>query len=199
VNIWRAALVGTTLLMSWGGVAGASGSASAPIQVRVSLQHGRVLAGQPIKGTVVLTNATSRSITVESCARNGWLQVGLKGRGYAYQPNSTLIACPPSIRIAPGANRFPVTVQTTYEGCLQAGGQSATSLPPCTSAGPPPLPAGKYSATVFIAGLAHVSHTQHATTVTLLRPTGSKSSPPYAPRCPTCPTHPAFGPTPIRR
>ena len=123
MNVCRAALVGIALLVGWGGVAGASGTSSAPIKVGVALQRSRVVAGQPIKGTVTLTNTTSRQITVESCARNGWLQVGLKGRGYTYQANSTLIACPPSIRLAPGANRFPVTVLTTYESCLQPGGE----------------------------------------------------------------------------
>jgi len=199
VNVRRAALVGIALLVGWGGVAGASGPSSAPIKVRVALQHSRVVAGQPIKGTVVLTNTTSRQITVESCAQNGWLQVGLKGRGYTYQASSTLVACPPTIRLAPGANRFPVTVLTTYESCLQPGGESVTSLPPCTSTGPPSLPAGRYSTTVFIMGLPDMTEAPHPITVTLLRPMEPKKSPSSVPRCPNCLTHPAYGPTPIRR
>lgn len=198
MNVSRAALVCMAILVGWGGAAWAGGSLSAPIQVRVSLDHSRVLAGQPIKGTVVLTNTTASQIHVESCARNAWLQVGLKGRGYAYRPVSTLITCPSSIRLAPGANRFPVTVLTTYESCLQPGGESVTSLRPCTSTGPPPLPAGRYSTTVFITGLAHLTDAPRAITVTLHRPTEPKKSPP-PPRCPNCPTHPAYGPTPIRR
>jgi hypothetical protein len=199
VKVFRAALVAIAIFIGWDTVAGASEPSSAPIQVRVALHHTRVVAGSPIKGTVVLTNTTSRKITVESCARNGWLQVGLRGRGYAYQAISTLIACPPSIRLAPGANRFPVTVLTTYEGCLQAGGKSVTSLPPCRSTGPPPLPAGRYFSTVFIMGLAHITKAPRDVTVTLLRPTEPGKSPTNGPRCPTCPTHPAYGPTPIRR
>jgi hypothetical protein len=199
VNVCRAALVGIALLVGWGGVAGASGSSSAPIKVRVALHHSRVVAGQPIKGTVTLTNTTSRQITVESCAQNGWLQVGLKGRGYTYQSSSTLIACPPSIRLAPGANRFPVTVLTTYESCLQPGGESVTSLPACTTTVPPPLPAGRYSTTVFLMGLPHMTEAPRPMTVTLLRPMEPKMSPSSVPRCPNCPTHPAYGPTPIRR
>jgi hypothetical protein len=190
VNVCRGALVGIALLAGWGGVAAASGSSSAPIKVRVALHHSRVVAGPPIKGTVVLTNTTSRYITVESCAQNGWLQVGLKGRGYTYQASTTLIACPPSIRLAPGSNRFPVTVLTTYERCLQPGGESVTSLPPCTSTGLPPLPAGRYSTTVFIMGLANMTQAPRLITVTLRGP---------APRCPNCTTHPAYGPTPMRR
>lgn len=199
MNFCRAALVGTTILVGCGGVAGASGSSSAAIKVRVALHHSRVVAGQPIKGTVVLTNTTSRQITVESCAQNGWLQVGLQGRGYTYQASSTLIACPPSIRLAPGANRFPVTVLTTYESCLQPGGESVASLPSCTSTGPPPLPAGRYSTTVFIMGLPHMTEAHRAITVTLLGTMEPKKSPSSVPVCPKCPTHPAYGPTPIRR
>ena len=199
MNVCRAALAGTALLVGWGGVAGASGSSSAPIKVRVALQRSHVVAGQPIKGTVTLTNTTSRQITVDSCAQNGWLQVGLSGRGYTYQASSTQIACPPSIRLAPGANRFPVTVLTTYESCLQPGGESVTSLPSCTSTGPPPLPAGRYSTTVFIMGLPHLTEPARPVTVTLLRTMEPKKSPSSVPRCPNCSTHPAYGPTPMRR
>jgi hypothetical protein len=167
VNIRWLALAGTALLAGWSGVAGASGSSPAPIKVQVSLDQSRALAGQPIKGTVVLTNATSRPITVETCARNGWLQVGLKGQGYTYEATSTLVACPPSIRLAPGANHFRVTVLTNYEGCLQRGGESLTSLPSCTSTGPPPLPAGRYSTIVSVMGLAQTTQPSHGETVTL--------------------------------
>ena len=199
MNVHRAALVGIALLVGWGGVAGASGPSSAPIKVRVALQHSHVVAGQPVMGTVVLINTTSKQITVESCAQNGWLQVGLKGRGYTYQASSTLVACPPTIRLAPGANRFPVTVLTTYESCLQPGGESVTSLPSSTSTGPPPLPAGRYSTTVFIMGLPHLTEPARPVTVTLRRPMEPKKSPSSAPRCSNCSTHPAYGPTPMRR
>jgi hypothetical protein len=199
VNVLRAALVGISLLVGWGGVAGASGSSSAPIEVHVALQQSRVVAGHPIKGTVVLTNTTSTPVTVESCAQNGWLQVGLEGRGYAYQDSSTLIACPPSIRLAPGSNRFPVTVLTTFESCQQAGGTSVTPLPRCLPSGPPPLPVGRYSTAVFIMGLPQMTQTPRPVDVTLLRPKAPTSSPSGAPRCPRCPHHPAYGPTPIRR
>jgi hypothetical protein len=198
VKIFRAALPGIVLFVLFSGSAGASASSLAPIQVRVVLQHNRVVAGQPIKGTVTLTNTSSNDITVQSCARNGWLQVGLKGRGYTFRASTTLIACPPSVRLIPGGNRFAVTVHTTYQACSQAGWESVTS-PPCRSTGPPPLPAGMYSTSVFILGLAHETQAPRAITVTLLRPPEPKTSPTSAPRCPTCPTHPAFGPTPIRR
>lgn len=198
VNFSRAVLVGIAFLLGWGGVAGASASSSTPITVRVALHHSRVLAGQPIKGTVILTNTTSSVITVESCAANGWLQVGLEGRGYGYQASSTLVACPPSVRLVPGANRFPVTVLTTYESCIQPGGSSVPSLPACTSTGQPPLPAGTYSTTVVIMGLPQMTKAPRPVTVTLLRPMEPKKSPSSV-KCPNCSHHPSFGPTPIRR
>jgi hypothetical protein len=199
VKVNRAALVGIGILVGWGGLAGAIGPSPTPIKVRVAVQHSRVVAGQPMKATVVLTNTTSREITVESCTQNDWLQVGLKGRGYTYQASSTLIACAPSIRLAPGTNPFPVSVLTTYERCLQPGGESLTWLPPCTSTGPPPLPAGRYSTIVFIIGLQHWTEDSRSISVILLRPMQPKRSPSSVPRCPNCPTHPAYGPTPIRR
>ena len=195
----RAALAGLALVAGSGGVAGASTASSAPVEVRVVLRHQRVVAGQPIKGTVVLTNTTSKPITVDSCAQNGWLQVGLVGHGYRYQAGRTLIACPPSIRLARGANRFSVTVLTTYEACVGAGGTSVRSLPACTATGPPPLPAGRYTTTVSMTGLDHLTQTPRPVRVTLLRPPEAKQSPSGAPACPTCPTHPAYGPTPYRR
>ena len=184
VDVRRAALIGVALLVGGGGVAGASTSSSSPIRIRVALDQRRVVAGRPIHGTAVLTNTTSRQVLVQSCARNGWLQVGLKGHGYTFRASSTLIACPPSIRLTPGANRFPVTVLTTYDGCLQPGGKSATSLPACTSKGPPPLPAGRYSTTVFVSGLAHMTEFSRPTTVTLLRPMEQKESPSSVLPCP---------------
>lgn len=199
MNVCRGALVGTALLASWAGVAAASRPSSGPVEVRVALHRSRVVAGQPIKGTVVLTNTTSAIITVHSCAQNGWLQIGLRGHGYTYQASSTPIACPPSIHLASGANRFPVTVLTTYQHCLQPGGDPVTSLPPCLSTGPPPLPAGKYFTTVIVMGLSHMTQRARAVTVTLLTPMEQTKSPPSAPECPTCPSRAPYGPTPIRR
>ena len=156
MKVCRTALVGMALLVGWGGVAGASGSSLAPIKVRVALHHNRVVAGSPIKGTVVLTNTTSRQITVESCAQNGWLQVGLKGRGYTYQPSSTLIACPPSIRLAPGANRFPVIVLTLRKLSPTRRALSHTVATMYANR-PTAIAPGRYSTTVFIIGLPHMT------------------------------------------
>lgn len=140
-----------------------------PIKVHLALHKDHVVAGQSIRGTVLLTNPTSRTITVKSCAKDGWLQVGLKGHGYTYGAISLLIGCPPSIRLTPGANRFSVTVLTRYQGCLQPGGQSVAPIHKCTPSGPPALPSGKYSTIIDITGIP-LSQIQAArpVTVTLL-------------------------------
>jgi hypothetical protein len=194
VSFLWATVVSLVLVLSSGGSNAASGTTK-PIQVRISLHHTRVVAGHSVLGTVTLTNTTMRRISVESCALNRWLQVGLKGDGYAYRASSSMIACPPSIWLAPGANRFPVTVSTTYDRCLTFRKESVTISPPCTV----PLPAQKYSTTIFIVGLAHKTGPPRTATVTLLPRREPKGSPPSFPRCPNCPTHVAYGPTPIRR
>jgi hypothetical protein len=170
-----AATVVLIVLLTVSGTAGASQSISTPVKVHVSLTNDRVLAGQRIKGTVLLTNTTHQTITVNTCAANGWLQVGLKGHGYAYQASSWLILCPPSIHLVPGANRFSVTVLTSYETCSQPDGKSFTPTPRCISNhghppfGSPPLPSGKYSTTVSIFGLPHLTRPPNPVKVTLLR------------------------------
>lgn len=168
----RFALVGfLSLLIGESGVAGASRPPAPPIKVHIALAKHRVMAGQPIKATVLLTNTAHRAITVNACAQNGWLQVGLKGHGYAYAANSLLILCPHSIRLAPGANRYPVTVITTYEGCVQPGGGRATPQTPfCASKGLPALPPGNYSTVVSIMGLEHLTRSPNRIAVTLTEP-----------------------------
>jgi hypothetical protein len=169
VRLQTVAAICLWLLIGVGGVAGASRTASAPIKVHLTLHQDHVVAGQAIKATVLITNPTPRPIIVKTCARDGWLQVGLHGHGYTYEASSLLIKCAPSIRLTPGANRFSVRVQTRYQSCTQPGGQSDTPTHMCTPSGPPALPAGKYSTIIDIAGipLGQIQKAQPVT-VTLL-------------------------------
>jgi hypothetical protein len=152
----------------------AAGSPARPIEVKVDLSHHRVVAGHSIKGTVVLTNTTKKPITVNTCAANGWLNVGLKGPAYTDLPINALIACAPTVRLAPGINRFPVSVITTYSGCVEpqpSGPSTATkSTPICTVDGPPPLPAGSYSTEVAIVGLTGLTRRPNRLAVRLTKP-----------------------------
>jgi hypothetical protein len=160
----------------------AAGATAHPVEVRVVLANKGAIAGHPIKGSVVLTNTTARQIIVDTCAVNGWLAVGLSGRVDSYPFAHTAVGCAPTVRLAPGANRFPVTVITTYSSCVQpqpAGGSSPTpSMPTCTVAGPPPLPAGSYSTRIDVVGLANLTQAPNRVVVHLKAP---KNPPRLAP------------------
>jgi hypothetical protein len=169
--------VATTLTPS---AAGASGSpkgetAKSPITIRVTLDQTRVVAGVPIKGTAVLTNTGHKRVLVQQCAIDGWLEVGLANKATPFSPGFFEVECRPSVVLAPGPNRFPVTVLTTYLSCLQPGGQSEVFVPKClstdqtgSSTTPPPLPVGRYSTKVVTVGLPR--HTASSNSVTLEPP-----------------------------
>lgn len=142
----------------------------APIRVQVMLDTHKSAAGRPIRATVILTNSSARPVTVQACAANQWLQVGLKGNGYTYQPIHTLVACAPTIHLDPGPNHFHATVLTTYQRCID-GGQPTASTPACLGGTmtAPPLPAGKYETSVFVSGLAHLTTPATVQTVSLTR------------------------------
>jgi PASTA domain len=135
----------------------AATAASQLVKVRVILAQRRVVAGHSIRGTVVMTDPTATPITVATCAANGWLAVGLSGRVDSYPFAHTAIGCAPTVRLEPGANRFPIRVITTYAGCTQPqpadGSPPTPSMPTCTVAGLPPLPAGRYATKIDVVGV----------------------------------------------
>lgn len=162
----------------------ASLSPRAPVTVRVALRTDRVPAGVPIRGSVVLTNTTHTTITVDTCARDGWLGVGLHGKVDSVPFWAFGVACPPTVRLTPGANRFPVTVSTSFASCTQPspGGSPPSPLPACTeSAGrlsQPPLPAGRYVTRLSIAGLPGLTRAPNRIVVTLTPPAREPAYPP---------------------
>src|ERR1019366_1365904 len=115
-------------------------------------------------------NTTSKAITVQQCAADGWLLVGLTNRHVAFNPAMPLVTCAPTIRLKPGVNRFPVTVATTYQECLGPGGQSTTYVPPCAGTGEPPLPAGTYGTKIITYGLPTSTPAPRSIKVTLTLP-----------------------------
>jgi hypothetical protein len=146
--------------------------AKALVTIRISLDQTHVAAGTPIKGTAVLTNNGSKTMPVQQCATDGWLAVGLANKAIPYSPGFALVACPPSVVLLPGPNRFPVKVSTTYGSCLQPGGQSVIFIPKCVpntvSANPlPPLPAGRYVTKVVTMGLPSNTAISKSVVVTL--------------------------------
>ena len=125
---------------------------STPLSLAITLDHTLVTAGTPIKGTAVFTNRTGSPITVDACAADGWLDVGLSNHTITYNPANPLIACTPTVQLAPGVTRTPVTVMTTYQGCTQSA-PGTPEYPPCNPDGLPPLPAGTYHTVVITSGL----------------------------------------------
>src|SRR5665213_2534753 len=61
---------------------------STPISIRITLAHTSVIAGTPIKGHAVITNNTGKPVTVETCAANGWFNVGVTNHDIPYDPVS---------------------------------------------------------------------------------------------------------------
>ena len=143
---------------------------------------------------MVLTNTSDRTITVDTCAVNGWLSVALGGHGIAPYSFHTAVGCNPTVRLAHGAHRFRVNLITTYGGCAQAepaGNLPSQSVPACvlSSGGrisQPPLPAGKYSAVVQLVGLDGETRAQNRVVVTL----AASKKPLVYPPCTDLPGHP---------
>jgi len=144
---------------------------AAPISVFLELAHPRSLRGVPIAGTVIMTNRTPHAITVETCVKNGWLDVGLVNGAISFDPAHTEIGCNPTQSLSPGSTRFPVAIVTTYQSCTQAGGSATPSIPSCSAIiTPPPLPAGRYWTKIVISGLDGETQLPAPTLVTLTSP-----------------------------
>jgi hypothetical protein len=165
------------LALGWGAPATAQETTAHPVKVHLTLAAHRVVAGHPIKGTMVLTNTSDRVITVNTCAIDGWVAVGLSGHGISPSFFHPAVGCDPSVRLAPGSHRFHVTVSTSYTSCTAAdpaGNAPSPSFPNCTESNgkqiPPPLPAGKYSTVVQIVGLDGETQSPNRVVVTLSAP-----------------------------
>lgn len=126
--------------------AGPSPSAArTPVTIRLRLDRTEVVPGAAIRGVATLTNTTRRTITVETCAADGWLDVGLSNQHIGFEPACGAVACAPTVHLAPGPNRFPVAVATTYDACTQSATRATSQEPACSSNGLPPLPTGIYT------------------------------------------------------
>lgn len=141
---------------------------AAPVEMRLVLDRTRVSAGTPIRGEPLLANTTGRVITVKACARDGWLSVGLTDSEVSYNPLNPLIVCPPTIRLSPGLNRFPISISTNFQACTQTSSQATEQLPACTSHGMPSLPPGRYTTEIVTSGLPAGTQLPPAIEVTLL-------------------------------
>lgn len=127
---------------------------TASVRAKLVLDHTTVTAGTTIKGTWIFTNTTTHPILVNACARDIWDGVSLQDkqlRALTNEPGTPIVQCSPTVELAPGANRFPVKISTSYARCASAGSTSPTCLP--HNGGPPPLPPGKYTTKYLIRGM----------------------------------------------
>ena len=144
-------LVATLIvLLSPASLANASTGAPSPVSIRLVLRHTTVIAGHVLNGDAIITNHSSKSILVQTCAEDGWLDVGLSNHSYTYSPISPLIACAPTIHVRPGVNYFPIAVSTEYQACTKS--TPTSDLPRCGRSGMPTLPTGRYHTSVFMFG-----------------------------------------------
>jgi hypothetical protein len=140
------------------------------LSTQVMLEVTQVRAGTPIKGTIVVTNTTGRSIAAPAGCAISYEVVLTSPR---YKP---IVAWPADCEynrrsassFAPGVTKMAVTVSTTYLAC---GGQgpSDPTMPPCAGAGLPPLPAGVYY-TELVSNGTEILPIPPAVRVTLLGP-----------------------------
>lgn len=154
---------------------------TAPVEIQLVLDRTQVTAGTLIRGEVLLTNTTGRTITVGTCAADGWLSVGLTNHEVSYEPLSPLIACAPTVRLSPGLNRFPITISSDFQGCTRNSSQATPLLPVCTSNGDAPLPAGQYLTRIVTMGLPAGTRLPSAIKVTLLATSAVCGSISFAP------------------
>jgi hypothetical protein len=119
------------------------------LQIRLDATH--VVVGTPISGTAIVRNETTKSISQTSCPEN-WVGVGLVRRGVSFTPFSGNL-CISKMAFKPHSTQtFPVTVETTYDGC------GAPGAPRCPSDGTPLLPLGRYAVEVVNTGLPKSIH-----------------------------------------
>ena len=150
----RKSLVGLAasliLLLGAPTVANAGSGAASPISIRLVLRHTSVVAGHVLAGDAVITNRSTKTIVVQACAEDGWLDVGLSNKSYTYSPIDELILCAPTVRLRPGVNHFSIAIRTMYQGCTKS--TPTFDLPRCGKTGMPTLPKGQYHTSVIMVG-----------------------------------------------
>ncbi|MGH9171024.1 MAG: hypothetical protein ACRD0Z_09435 [Acidimicrobiales bacterium] len=129
-------------------------SVQPPVEIRIELDQTQVAGGTTIKGEALVYNNTPEHMLVEQCAVDGWLWVGLANSAVPFEPASSVVACRPTVELAPGLNTFPITVSTSWDHCTEGGPHAGTPRDPaCLAGGLPPLPAGEYHTVVRTIGI----------------------------------------------
>jgi hypothetical protein len=148
-------------------------SRSDVITTRLSLDRTRVTAGQLIHGTLVIMNSGRpvdltlvATVTIPPKGHRVTKVIGCRpfvAVGLANRSVQQVVGFAASCSAAPfllrhGSTRIPITIETSYTGCLQQGGTQAptgSTIPQCTPSNVPPvLPGGRYR--TFVAWSEHV-------------------------------------------
>jgi hypothetical protein len=172
-------------------VAGGSGTRPVAITGRIYLKDRAVRSGGTVHGEVVFQNASTRSkVLMRGCRVDGLFGIGLRASdGYVQAPAFSLVGCSPEQALVakPGVTVYRFALRATYTACSQsAAGQpprrSRYWTPSCLKGRSghhdvmPPLPAGRYTALFFPAGVWHGPHVKPARLV--VTATGAAASVP---------------------
>jgi hypothetical protein len=112
---------------------------------RIHLATSSVHAGTPVDAVLVVTNHASTPINLTTRCRPQFAVVLARGAS-VYRIAFAQVCSSEPFTIAPGVNRIPSAVLTTYPSCGPPSGRPPTGGPACVHGGPPPLPAGSYRA-----------------------------------------------------
>ena len=119
-SLWLLAALGIMGLSGCGTTSTGQSTPAAPVEIHISLDQTRVVGGTSIKGQASLTNTTSKTILVQQCAADGWLQVGLMNRRIPFDPAMPLIACPSVDPTPPRSQSVPNRSGDDLSGVLRS-------------------------------------------------------------------------------
>lgn len=122
---------------------------------RLVLASTSVLAGTPIKGTLLVIYTGRKPINIDRpCGAHDTFVLTNRKFPASEVPFPADCSASPVI-IKPGENRLAVTVPTTYRQCSEVASQATSSSPACPPGHRmPPLPAGRYQAVLLGDSLA---------------------------------------------
>ena len=131
---------GSTGRVGGGGVVAAANVLTEVIQLSAT----QVVGGQPIPAALVVSNPGG-TINLNPHGCRPEFTIVLTNSDFPPHVAWPAMCVAGPFLVPHGTTRLPISVLTTYPGCLQPGG-SGSGLPKCSTSGPPPLPPGAYTA-----------------------------------------------------
>jgi hypothetical protein len=112
------------------------------VSARIKLPSKSMVAGATMEATVTVQNDSGRAVTGEGCGP--LFKVALRNK--TTTPIVPWNRCRELLTLPNGRSRYPVTLHASHLVCSRDGGGSA---PICVDGKAPPLPPGKYRATLY--------------------------------------------------